>query len=71
MEDGTPETFTVGQVIVGAKPAYDQMIVYEQAALAAMEQFDEVANIGLHGNSDGIPEEDTNRDDDKGHDGME
>ena len=71
MEDGSRETFTVGQVIIGAKPAYDQMIAYEQAAEVAMGRFDEVANEALHGNSEGIAEDDPMGNDNAGLDGLE
>jgi methyl-accepting chemotaxis protein len=71
MEDGSQETFTVGQVIVGVKPAYDNMIASEEAALQAMSDFDEVAAKLQTGNIQGIREDEVGGDDDKGLDGLE
>jgi methyl-accepting chemotaxis protein len=71
MEDGTQETFTVGQIIVGVKPAYDNMIASEEAALQAMSDFDEVAAKLQTGNVQGIREDQPGGDDNKGLDGLE
>jgi methyl-accepting chemotaxis protein len=71
MEDSTTETFTVGQVITGVKPAYDTMILNEQAALQAMANFDAVAAELQTGNTQGIKEDETGGDDDAGLDGLE
>jgi methyl-accepting chemotaxis protein len=70
MEDGSVETFIVGQTIVGVKPAYDNMIVSEQEALAAMANFDEAAAELQTGNTQGIKEDEAGGDDDAGLDGL-
>jgi methyl-accepting chemotaxis protein len=71
MDDGTQETFTVGQVITGVKPAYDTMLASEQAALVAMSNFDEAAMELQTGNVQGIKENEAGGDDDAGLDGLE
>jgi methyl-accepting chemotaxis protein len=71
MEDGSQETFVVGQVIVGVKPAYDNMIASEEAAIQAMADFDEVAAKLQTGNIQGIREDEVGGDDNKGLDGLE
>jgi methyl-accepting chemotaxis protein len=71
MEDGTQETFTVGQIVIGAKPAYDNMILSEQAALQAMANFDEAAALLQTGNIQGIKEDEVGGDDNLGLDGSE
>jgi methyl-accepting chemotaxis protein len=70
MEDGSVETFIVGQTIVGVKPAYDNMITSEQDALAAMANFDEAAAELQTGNIQGIKEDEAGGDDDAGLDGL-
>jgi methyl-accepting chemotaxis protein len=71
MEDGTQETFTVGQVVIGAKPAYDNMILSEQAALQAMANFDDAAALLQTGNIQGIKEDEVGGNDNAGLDGSE
>jgi methyl-accepting chemotaxis protein len=71
MEDGSQEIFTVGQVITGVKPSYDTMIANEQAALAAMANFDVAAAELQTGNIQGIAEDESGGDDDAGLDGLE
>jgi methyl-accepting chemotaxis protein len=71
MEDGSQETFTIGQVIVGAKPSYDNMIIAEEAALLAMSNFDTAASRLQTGNDQGIKEEELGGNDNAGLDGLE
>jgi methyl-accepting chemotaxis protein len=71
MEGGSQETFTANQVIVGVKPSYDNMILSEEAAMQAMEDFDEAATELQTGNTQGIKEDEPGGDDDLGLDGLE
>jgi methyl-accepting chemotaxis protein len=70
MEGGNQESFTVGQIITGAKPAYDNMIASELAAIQAMSNFDEAASELQTGNTLGIKEDEAGGDDDSGLDGL-